>query len=211
MCKVLDPNKETIVDIDCEIYEPVLTLGLVTKLKKKVGLQISLIPEKVQVSIKSFVVEPTFPFPEFIHWSASHFSSAKRVIIYFDRSKVLCQVNSQSIREELCLYKLNEYVQFDEKESISSFREMSPEQKTEFLSKFLKSDQNIEGLSLLYSIDLFNNSIQRLFSLMIQILGLNDDKLVSEVMLRFLVKFGHFEEKNKCLNFDEFLVEKIHS
>ena len=79
----------------------------------------------------------------------------------FDGSKVLCQINSQSMREALCLSELNdkESVQFDEKESIRSFREMSLEQKTEFLSKFLKFDQNIEGLSLPYSIDLFNDSI----------------------------------------------------
>lgn len=46
---------------------------------------------------------------------------------------------------------------------------------------------------------------------MSQILGLNDDRLVSEVMLGFLVKFSQSEEQIKCLNFDEFLVEKIHS
>ena len=131
----------------------------------------------------------------------------------FDGSKVLCQINSQSIRQELCLSKLNdeEFIQFDGRESIRSFRELSPEKKVEFLSKFLKSNQNIEGLSLPYSIDLFNYSIRPFFSLMSDILGLDDDRLVNEVMLGFLVKFSQSEERNKCLNFDEFLVEKIHS
>ena len=63
----------------------------------------------------------------------------------FDGSKVLCQINSQSIREALCLSELKdkEFVQFDEKESIRSFRELSPEHKVEFLSKFLKVDKSI--------------------------------------------------------------------
>lgn len=67
LCKVLDPNQGTIVDIDGEIYEPVLTLGHVTKLKEKVDLQNSLVPKQVQVSVKSFDVEPTVPFSEFIY------------------------------------------------------------------------------------------------------------------------------------------------
>ena len=131
----------------------------------------------------------------------------------FDGSKVLYQIHLHSIREALCLSELNdeESVQFDEKESIRSFREMSLHQKTEFLSKHLKYDLNIEGLSLPYSIDLFNDSIQPLFSLMGHILGLDNDRLVSEVMLGFMVKFRQSEEQIKFINFDEFLVEKIHS
>lgn len=46
---------------------------------------------------------------------------------------------------------------------------------------------------------------------MSHILGLDDDRLVSEVMLGFIIKFSQSEEQIKCLNFDEFLVDKIHS
>lgn len=38
LCKILHPNQETIVNIDGEIYEPVLTLGHVNELKEKVDL-----------------------------------------------------------------------------------------------------------------------------------------------------------------------------
>ena len=139
MCKILDPDQETIVNIDGEFYEPIIILGHITELKKDVESQKSLIPKKALISIKRFTIEPTFPFPKFIHWSTSNFSSVKRVIMNFDGSKVLCQICSQSIREALCLFELTdeESIQFDEKYSIRCFRELSQEQKLEFLSKLL--------------------------------------------------------------------------
>ena len=86
----------------------------------------------------------------------------------FDGSKVLCQICSQSIREALCLFELTdeESIQFNEKDSIRCFRELSQEQKLEFLSKLLKNNQSIEGLFLPYSIDIFNDSVRPMFSLM---------------------------------------------
>jgi hypothetical protein len=129
----LDPDQEAIVDIDGEIYEPVITLGRVTELKQRIETKNLLIPDQVRTFVKHFTIDSTFPFPEFIHWSASNISSAKRVIMNFDGSNVLCQINLQSIREALRLSESNEEesVQFDEKESIRSFRESSPEQKVE--------------------------------------------------------------------------------
>ena len=67
-------------------------------------------------------------------------------------------------------------IQIDEKELIRSFRELSPTQKTKFLSKILKAYKSIEGLVLPYSIDIFNESVQLLFSLLSQILGHDNDK-----------------------------------
>ena len=105
LCKILDPDQETIVDIDGEIYEPIITLGHVTELKQRIETQNLLIPNQVRTSIKCFTVESTFPFAQFIHWSTSKFSSTERVIMNFDGSKVPCHINLQSIREELCLSK----------------------------------------------------------------------------------------------------------
>ena len=36
LCKILDLDQETIIDIDGEIYEPDISLGHFTKLKKKI-------------------------------------------------------------------------------------------------------------------------------------------------------------------------------
>ena len=72
---------------------------------------------------------------------------------------------------------------------------MSPEKKTEFLSRDLKIDQSIAGIVLPYNIDIFNEFVQPLFSLLSQVLGLDDDRLISEVMLGFLVKFCQSEKQ----------------
>lgn len=40
LCKLLDPDQETIIDIIGEIYEPVVILGHITELKEKIGSQI---------------------------------------------------------------------------------------------------------------------------------------------------------------------------
>lgn len=36
LCKILDLDQETIVNIDGEIYEPIISLGHVTELKKMI-------------------------------------------------------------------------------------------------------------------------------------------------------------------------------
>ena len=66
-CKILDLDQETIVDIDGEIYESVITLGHITELKEKIESQNTLVPKQVRIFVKCFTVEPTFLFPEFIH------------------------------------------------------------------------------------------------------------------------------------------------
>ena len=45
---------------------------------------------------------------------------------------------------------------------------------------------------------------------MSKVFGLDDDKLVSEVMVGCMLEVSH-SKSSKCLNFDEFLDEKIHS
>lgn len=76
----------------------------------------------------------------------------------FDRSKLLCHVNSQSFRESLCLPESNddEFVQFNEEDSIRSYREVSQEEQLDFLLKLLKPDKSTEGLSLPYNIEIFH-------------------------------------------------------
>lgn len=131
LCKISDPDQEFIVDIDDEIHEPVLTVGCVNELKQKIEIQSLLILDQVQSFVKCYTIESTFPFPKFIHLLASNFSSAERVVINFDGSTVLCQINVHSIREALHFPKSDEEgsIQFNEKELIRSFRDLSLEQK----------------------------------------------------------------------------------
>ena len=60
-----------------------------------------------------------------------------------------------------------------------------------------------------YDISLFIEPIHVAFSLLSQILGLDNDMLVIEVMIGTLCLVSQ-SKQDICLNFDEFLVEKIH-
>ena len=73
-----------------------------------------------------------------------------------------------------------------------------------------KLDVSIEGLSFLCENSIFQDPFQSLFSLMSRVLGLDDDRVVFEVTIGCLLKVSQ-SKSPKCLNFDEFLVEKIHS
>ena len=79
----------------------------------------------------------------------------------FDGSKVLCCVNFQFFRGALCLLESNddEFVQFNEEESVRSYREVSQEEHLEFFSKLLKPDQSTKGLSLPNNIEIFQESV----------------------------------------------------
>ena len=74
-----------------------------------------------------------------------------------------------------------------------------------------KFGQTIKDISFSYDVNLFQDSVQVVFSLLSQILGLDNDKLVIEVILGFLMKLSHSESKSKFLNFDEFLDRIIHA
>lgn len=62
-----------------------------------------------------------------------------------------------------------------------------------------------------YDINIFQENVQLIFSLFNQILGLDSGNFLSEVMSRFLVHLSQFVSVSKCLNFVEFLDDKIHS
>ena len=61
-----------------------------------------------------------------------------------------------------------------------------------------------------YGIYLFIETIQAVFALISQILGLDSDKLVTEVMVGAVCLVSQ-SRKEFALNFDQFLVEKISS
>ena len=72
-----------------------------------------------------------------------------------------------------------------------------------------KPDVSIQGITFPCKNSIFQDPLQSLFSLMNQILGLDDDRLVFEVMAWCLLEVSQ-SKSSKCINFDEFLAEKIH-
>ena len=66
-CKSLDPKEEFISDLDAEIYKSVLTLGNLIEIKNKLTQISNFILDSLCSSLFEVTIEPTFPFPDFIH------------------------------------------------------------------------------------------------------------------------------------------------
>lgn len=66
-CKHLDAKEEHVIDLDTRISETILTLGNLTKIKNKLFQVPNLIFDSLCSSLFEVTVEPTFPFPNFIH------------------------------------------------------------------------------------------------------------------------------------------------
>jgi hypothetical protein len=176
LCKNLDEKEESIVDKEGDIFDPILSVSSISESKNKlVALEIENydVLSSARASISRFCQEQTCHFPEFVSWCATNYSHTKRVIVAFDGSKILCRVNSQVIRDSLGLFHPfpQNFVSFDEVELTRVYKECSLETKNEFLSKILKPGQSIEGLSLPCDVNIFQESVQLVFSLLSQAFG----------------------------------------
>jgi glutamine cyclotransferase len=136
LCKLLDPAKENIIDLQAIFFDPVSTIGLIVKSKHHIYQETLLIPKSFKVSMKYFSLERSYHFPEFIQWSMSNYAKSDRALMNCDGSKFLCRVNPQSIKETLHVPETNiiDIEQFSEVECIRSFRETSQEGRSQFLN-----------------------------------------------------------------------------
>ena len=66
-CKSLDPKEDLIIDLDAEIYETILMLANLTKIKNKLTQIPNFIPDSFCSSLFEVTIEKTFPFPYFVH------------------------------------------------------------------------------------------------------------------------------------------------
>ena len=82
------------------------------------------------------------------------------------------------------------------------------------MSSILKVGQSLEGLFFPYNVSIFRDEVQLVMSMVSQVLGLDNDKHVSEVILGFLLSIGSTEPESnlvRCFDSDEFLAESIHT
>ena len=77
-----------------------------------------------------------------------------------------------------------------------------------FMSKMFKPDISPSKFSFPCNISLFSQTLQVVFSLLSQIMGLQDDKLVTEIMVGTMCLVIQ-STKEFDLSFDEYLVDKI--
>ena len=66
-CKLLDPEKDSITNLDVEVYETILTLGNLIEIKNKLTQIPNFIPDSLCSSLFEVTIEPTSPFQYFVH------------------------------------------------------------------------------------------------------------------------------------------------
>ena len=81
------------------------------------------------------------------------------------------------------------------------------------MTGILKAGNVVESLAFPMDVRLFREEAQLVLSILSQILGYDDDKSVTKVMIGFLLKTNLLElETNQvcCFGFDEFIATAIH-
>jgi hypothetical protein len=142
----LTSNEEALIDRDSDVFDTELTISPISvsraNLSDNVGKQIPFL-EVVQASIVPYVIEVTFPFPEFIGWCAEKYSQEEKVVLNKLGSDVLCRVDSPSIRYALGIPESPSEVSepFEEENLITVYRECPPKSKAYFCKRL--SNQSI--------------------------------------------------------------------
>ena len=111
-------------------------------------------------------------------------------------------VNSQAVRKALCLpLPTPEVVQFTEESSLVIIKALSPDQLYTFMSKMFKPDVSPSNHAFPYDHSLFSEPLQATFSILSQILGLEDDSKVTEIMVAVICLVSQ-SSKEINLSFD---------
>jgi hypothetical protein len=125
--KFMDANEDQIVDTQGEIFETLLTLGIMKELKKHFFMSNPSIPDQLKVTVNFYTLEPSYQFPEFIHWSALHYLVSERVIMNYNGCKVLCRVDAQTFRDAFLVSEsdINDLEKFNEEECFRFYNQVN--------------------------------------------------------------------------------------
>lgn len=83
--QVAEGTQDVVVDLDDNIFQTQVELGLVFELKSLVKVIPNIISHPVIELVKNYNIDPSYTFPELTHWSASN---------YVVKSKVLMNLNA---------------------------------------------------------------------------------------------------------------------
>ena len=186
-----------------------LTLGSLNQMKQIILDNSNIISNNFCSSLSQFTFESTFPYPEFVHWIVQNYVPSTRKIMSANVSRVILTLNSETLRKTLCLLPMSpNAIQFFEEESLAIIKALDSDQLSMFMSKMFKLDITPSKFSFPYDISLFSQTLQVVFSLLSQILGLQDEKLVTEIMVGNVCLVNQ-STKEFNLSFDQYLVDKI--
>ena len=102
-CKSIDPKEECLVNLHASIQESRLTLGTLDHIKQVIMDNSNIISDNFCSSLSQFTFEPTFPYPEFVHWTVQNYVPSTKQILSADGSRVILTLNSETLRKTLCL------------------------------------------------------------------------------------------------------------
>jgi hypothetical protein len=90
------PSEEALIDRDYDVFDTKITVSFVSvsraNLSDHVGRQLPFL-EVIQASIVPYIIEVSFPFPEFVGWCAEQYSQEDKVILSRLGSEVLCRID----------------------------------------------------------------------------------------------------------------------
>ena len=208
-CKSIDPGEDYLIDLDAFVHETSLTFGPLSHIKQLLSDNSNIISQGFFPNVSQFSLEPTFPHPELVHWVVSNFVPSTKQIISYDGSKIIVSVNSQAVRKAPCLpLPTPEVVQFTEESSLAIIKALNPDRLYTFMSKMFKPDVSPLNHAFPYDRFLFSEPLQASFSILSQILGLEDDSKVTEIMVGVICLVSQ-SSKEINLSFDQYLAEKI--
>ena len=113
------------------------------------------------------------------------------------------------MRKALCLpLPTPEVVQFTEEDSLAIIKALSPDQLYTFMTKMFRPDASPSKHAFPYDRSLFSKPLQAAFSILSQILGLEDDSQVTEIMVGVIFLVSQ-SSKVVNLHFDQYLADRI--
>lgn len=165
--QTIEGTQDAMVDLDGNFFETQVELGLISELKSLVKVIPNVIGQFNVGLVKNYSVEPSYVFPELIHRSANNYVVKSKVLMNYNASWVVYNINVQTVRRALHLPKSNsqQSVSFNEN-LIISFRQIEIEAKLGFMSTLLNTDQAIEKLTFPYDLQDFKYYVKPFFTLL---------------------------------------------
>ena len=113
------------------------------------------------------------------------------------------------MRKALCLpLPTPEVVQFTEEDSLAIVKALSPEQLYTFMTKMFGPDASPLQHAFPYDHSVFSEPLQGVFSVLSQLLGLEDDSKVTKIMVGIICLVSQSSNEVN-LHFDQYLADKI--
>ena len=183
-CKSANRKEELLIHLDVVFRETELTLGTLSQIKKTISDNSNIIYDSFYSSLSQFTIEPTFPFLEFVHWVVENYAPSTKQILFLDGTRVITTVNPKTLRKAFFLPMPNSnFVQFLEENSLPIIKALNSNQLYSFMSKMFRPDISPSNYTFPYDISLLIETIPTIFSLLSQILRLDNDKSIIEVMV----------------------------